>query len=64
MGTCCVVQGTQLGALWWPIWKGWAGVGGGRETQVGGEIYIYTYIYTHTPIADSIHCTAETNTTL
>ena len=32
------------------------GVGSGREVQEGGDIYIH--------IADSLFCTAETNTTL
>ena len=32
----------------------------GREAQEGGEVGIYVYIY----IADSLCCTAETNTTL
>ena len=32
------------------------GVGGGREVQEEGDICIH--------IADSLHCTAETNTTL
>ena len=35
---------------------GWDGQGGGREVQEGGDIGIH--------IADSLHCTAETNTTL
>ena len=35
---------------------GWDGVEGGREVQEGGDICIH--------IADSLHCTAETNTTL
>ena len=35
---------------------GWDGGGCGREVQEGGEICIHT--------ADSLHCTAETNTTL
>ena len=36
---------------------GWDGeVGGGREVQEGGDICIH--------IADSVRCTAETNTTL
>ena len=36
---------------------GWdGGGGGGREVQEGGHIGIHT--------ADSLHCTAETNTTL
>ena len=33
MGTCCIAQGAQLGALWWPRWVGvprWRG-------------YMYTY---------------------
>ena len=40
----------QLGALWWP-----KGVGG-KEVQEGGHKYI--------PKADSLYCTAETNTIL
>ena len=55
MGTCCIAQGAELGALWWPRWVGWGG-GGGREVQKGGDIGIHT--------ADSLRCTAETNTTL
>ena len=39
---------------------GWDGVGGGRSKREG--IYIYIYIYIR--IADSLRCTAETNTTL
>ena len=38
---------------------GWDGVGGrerGREVQEGGDICVH--------IADSLHCTAETNRTL
>ena len=35
---------------------GWDGVVDGREVQEGGDIGIH--------IADSLHCTAETNTTL
>ena len=35
---------------------GWDGVGGGREVQEGGDICIH--------IADSFHCTAESNITL
>ena len=35
---------------------GMGGMGGGREVQEEGDIGIHT--------ADSLHCTAETNTTL
>ena len=35
---------------------GWEGGGGGREVQEGGDIGIH--------IVASLHCTAETNTTL
>ena len=38
MGSCCVTQGAQPGALWQPRW--WDGVGNGRETQKGGA-YVY-----------------------
>ena len=34
---------------------------GRREAQQGGDMGIYVYIYIH--IADSLCCTAETNTT-
>ena len=34
---------------------------GGREAQEGGDMAIYIYIYL---IADSLCCTAQTNTTL
>ena len=42
--------GAQLGALWWPGWVEWKGRPRRRR-----------YMYTQ---ADSLHCTAETNTTL
>ena len=48
-----MAQGAQLGALWWPRGVGW---GAGREVQEGKDIC--------THIADSLHCTAETNATL
>ena len=35
---------------------GWDGEGGRKEVQEGGDICIH--------VADSLHCTAETNTTL
>ena len=44
-----MAQGAQLSALWWDEGSG------GREVQEGGDICIL--------IADSLHCTAETNTT-
>ena len=37
--SCCIEQGTQLGALWWP--RGEVG----REAQKGGEIYIHTHTH-------------------
>ena len=37
---------------------GWDGGWGGREAQEKRDIYIYVYI------AESLHCTAETNPTL
>ena len=36
--------------------EGWDGMGGGREVQEGGDVYIL--------MADSYWCMAETNTTL
>ena len=35
VGTCCIVQGVQLGALWQPRWMG---LGWWREVQEGGSI--------------------------
>ena len=46
MRTCCIAQGTQLSALWWPKWEG--------NPKKRGYMYMY--------IADSLYCTAETNT--
>ena len=54
MGSCCITQGTQPGALWQH--RGWNGVGGGKEVQEGGDIYIL--------MPDSCWYMAETNTTL
>ena len=59
MGTCYIAQGAQLGGPWWPRGVGWGCEGGPRER---GYIYIHIYIYKHK--ADSLHCTAETYTTL
>ena len=50
MGTCYIAQETQLAALWGPRGMG------ERDVQEGGDISMH--------IADSLHCTAETNTTL
>ena len=38
MGTCCMAQETQTGALNQP--RGWEGEGDGREFQKGGDICI------------------------
>ena len=46
--SCCIAQGTQDSALWWP-----RGVG---EVQEGGDMCMQ--------IVDSLRCIAETNTTL
>ena len=55
MGSCHIAQGVQLGALWWPRGvDGQEGGDNGWEVQEGEDIHI----------ADSLHCTAETNTTL
>ena len=40
----------------WDNLEGWDGVGGGRETQEGGDICI--------PMGDPRQCVAETNTIL
>ena len=53
MGTCCIAQGAQLGLC--GDLDGWDGEVGRREFQEGGDICIN--------IADSLRCTAETNTT-
>ena len=59
MGSSCIRQGAQPGALGWPRGVGWERVGG-RLMREG----IYTCVHTHMLMADS-HCwTAETNTTL
>ena len=52
MGTCCVAQGAQLLALWWP--RGWRWDGG--EIKERGDIGIH--------IADLFCCTRETNAIL
>ena len=52
MGTWCIIQGAQPGALWQP--RGMRK--GGREVQEGGD--------TCTPMTDSCWCRTETNTTL
>ena len=39
MGTCCMTQGTQIGALYRP--KGWDGEGDARKVQEGGKSYAY-----------------------
>ena len=46
MGSCCIKQGAQPSALYWPKGLGWGW--GGWEAQEGGVcvcIYIYIYIY-------------------
>ena len=41
MGTCCVVQGTLLSALWWPIWE--------KSLENSGYMYMYgRYILLYT----------------
>ena len=54
MGTCCIAQWAQFGALWWP--RGLGCRGGEKEAQEGGDVCIY--------IGDSLWCTAEMNTIL
>ena len=36
--SCCITQGTQLGALWWP-----RGVGWGKGGRLSREGYTYNY---------------------
>ena len=38
MGSCCIAQGAQLSALWWPRGVVWGA--GGIEAQEGGDICI------------------------
>ena len=38
VGSCCIAQGAQLGALWWPRGVRWRAAG---EAQNRGDIYIY-----------------------
>ena len=47
MGSCCIAQGAQLGALWWPRRV--------DEAQEGGDRCVH--------MTDSLCCTAEINTT-
>ena len=54
MGSSCIAQGAQLGALWCPRGVGW-GIGGRLKRE---GIYIYIHI------TDSRGCTGEANTTL
>ena len=54
MGSCCITQGTQTGALWQV--RGVDGVGGGKVVQEGENICM--------PMADTWWCFGETNTTL
>ena len=56
VGSCCMAQGAQLGALWWPRGMGRGRSRGRREVQEGGDICIC--------ITGSLCCTAETSTTL
>ena len=39
VGSCCMAQGAQLGALWWTREVGWAV--GGREASEGGDVRIH-----------------------
>ena len=56
MGSNCIAQGDQLGALWPPRGEGYGGWEGDARGRGYGDICIY--------IADSLCYTAETNTTL
>ena len=49
MRTYCVAQGTVPDELWWPKWEG-------NPKRKRGDVCKH--------IADSLFCTAETNTTL
>ena len=40
MGSCCITQETQAGALWWPRGVGWGGRWQGDSRQ-REEIYTY-----------------------
>ena len=56
MGTCYIVQRTQLSVQYSSDLDGWDGAGDGQEAHEGGDTRKY--------IVDSLHYTAETNTTL
>ena len=56
MGSCRIAQGDQLGALWPPRGVGYGGWEGDARGRGYGDI--------HMRMADSLCCTAETNTTL
>ena len=41
LGSCCITQATQLGALWWPRGVGWGqGVGGRSKRE---RLYVYLF---------------------
>ena len=56
MGSSCIAQGDQLGALWPPRGVGEGGWEGDARGKGYGDISIH--------IADSLCYTAETNTTM
>ena len=49
VGNCCVAQGAQLSALWWPRRVGW-GYWWEGDPRGRGYIYIHTHTHTHTHI--------------
>ena len=53
MGSACIAQGAQVGALWLPRGVGW--VGDGKEVQEGGAMCM--------SMADSCWCMAKTKIT-
>ena len=47
MGSCCITQGAQRGALWRPRGVGWGVVGGRLKTE-GINIYVCMCVCVHT----------------
>ena len=48
VASCCMAQGAQLGALWWPRWVGW-GNGGVRERHMYTHSW-FTLLYSRNSV--------------
>ena len=53
MGSCCIAQGTQPGALWWPRRVGMRGAGRERQAQEGGCCSV---AQSHLTLCDPMDC--------